>query len=165
MDTFLLDTNLVSALYDSRHAKHAAAVGAVGALPSGAAQLVSVITIGEVRFGLALSRAAGQPLAHIETCLARSESHPLAQVTRHTAEAFANVKSSVALARLDVQRRAPRWVEVWSDRVTGEKLQIDENDLWIAAQAIERNYVVLTSDQDFTRVIASAVPDLRVQLV
>lgn len=82
-----------------------------------------------VRFGLTLSRAAGQPLEHIETCLASSESHPLAQVTRHTAEAFANVKSCVALARLDVQRRASRWVEVWSDRVTGEKLQIDENDL------------------------------------
>lgn len=165
MDTFLLDTNLVSALYDARHSKHSAAVQAIAALPAGAAQLVSVITIGELRFGLALSRAAGQTLTHIEACLTRSEAHPLAQVTRHTADAFATVKSSIALARLNVQSRIPRWVETWSDRVTGQSLQIDENDLWIAGQAVERNYVVLTSDQDFTRIIAPAVQDLRVQLV
>jgi predicted nucleic acid-binding protein len=165
MDTFLLDTNLVSALYDARHSKHPAAVQAIAALPAGAAQLVSVITIGELRFGLALSRAAGQTLTHIEACLARSEAHPLAQVTRHTAAAFATVKSSIALERINVQSRIPRWVETWSDRVTGQSLQIDENDLWIAGQAVERNYVVLTSDQDFTRIIAPAVPELRVQLV
>jgi predicted nucleic acid-binding protein len=49
--------------------------------------------------------------------------------------------------------------------VSGQLLQIDENDLWIAAQALERNYVVVTSDRDFTQVIAPVVPDLRVLLV
>jgi tRNA(fMet)-specific endonuclease VapC len=165
MDTYLLDTNLVSVLYDARRPNHAAVRLAIAALPLDSAQLVSVVTIGELRFGLALSRAAGQPLAHIETCLARSEDHPLAEITRHTADAFAMVKSSVALARLDIRRRIPRWVEGWTDRVTGQQLQIDENDLWIAAQAIERNYVVVTSDRDFTQVIAPSVPELRVQLV
>jgi len=165
MDTYLFDTNLVSVLYDARRPNYAAVRQAVAALPPESAQLVSVITIGELRFGLALSRAAGQPLTHIEACLARTEEHPFAQITRHTADAFATIKSSVALARLDIQRRIPRWVEGWADRVTGQQLQIDENDLWIAAQAIERNYVILTSDRDFTQVIAPAVPDLRVQLV
>lgn len=165
MDTYLLDTNLVSVLYDARRPKHLAIRQAVAALPPESAQLVSVVTIGELRFGLALSRAAGQPLTHIEACLARTEEHPLAQITRHTADAFAMVKSSVALGRLDVRRRVPRWVEGWTDRVTGQQLQIDENDLWVAAQAVERNYVVLTSDGDFTKVIAPAVPELRVLLV
>ncbi len=165
MDTYLLDTNLVSVLYDARRPNHPTIRQAVAALPPKSAQLVSVVTIGELRFGLALSRAAGQPLTHIETCLARTEEHPLAQITRHTADAFAMVKSSVALARLDVRRRIPRWVEGWTDRVTGQQLQIDENDLWVAAQAVERNYVVLTSDGDFTQVIAPAVADLRVLLV
>lgn len=165
MDTYLLDTNLVSVLYDARRPNYSAVRQAIVALPRETAQLVSVVTIGELRFGLALSRASGQPLAHIEACLARTEEHPLAQITRHTADAFATVKSGVALARLDVQRRIPRWVDGWTDRVTGQQLQIDENDLWIAAQAIERNYVILTSDRDFTQVIAPAVSGLRVQLV
>ena len=56
-------------------------------------------------------------------------------------------------------------MEGWSDRVTGQLLQIDENDLWIAAQAVERNLVVVTSDPDFIRIIKLAVPELRVELV
>lgn len=165
MDIYLLDTNLVSVLYDARRQNHLAVRAALAALDPVAPQLVSSVTIGELRFGLALSRAAGRPLAHIETCIERTEEHPLAEVGRHTAEAFGHVKSSVALQRIDIQRRIPRWVESWSDRVTGQLLQIDENDLWIAAQAVERNLVVVTTDPDFTRVIAPAVPGFRVQLL
>jgi tRNA(fMet)-specific endonuclease VapC len=165
MDTYLLDTNLVSVLYDAGRPSHLAVRNALASFDPAAPQLVSAITIGELRFGLALSRAAGRPLAHIEECIERTEEHPLAGVGRHTAEAFGYVKSSVALRQVDIQRRIPRWVEGWSDRVTGQLLQIDENDLWIAAQAVERNLVVVTSDPDFNRVIATAVPELRVQLV
>jgi predicted nucleic acid-binding protein len=165
MDTYLLDTNLVSVLYDAGRPNHLVVRNALAALDPNAPQLVSVVTIGELRFGLALSRAAGRPVAHIEACIERTEEHPLAEVGRHTADAFGYVKSSVALQRTDILRRQVRWVEAWSDRVTGQLLQIDENDLWIAAQAVERNLVVVTSDPDFTRVIAPAVPELRVQFV
>jgi predicted nucleic acid-binding protein len=165
MDTYLLDTNLVSVLYDARRPNHKAVRQAVAALDPLAPQLISVITIGELRFGLALSRAAGQPLKHIEACIEKAEEHPLAEIGRYTGEAFAYVKSSVALQRLNVRRRIPRWVEGWTDRITGQLLQIDENDLWLAAQAVERNFVVVTSDQDFIQIIATAVPELRVSLV
>ncbi|MCB1468640.1 MAG: PIN domain-containing protein [Rhizobiaceae bacterium] len=162
MDTYLLDTNLVSVLYDSRRPNYNAVCQAIATLPADAAQLVSVVTVGELRYGLALAREAGQTLAHIEACLAQSETHPLSEITRHTAHAYATVKSSVALARVDIRRRVPRWVEGWADRISGQMLQIDENDLWIAAQALERNYVVVTCDMDFTQIIAPAVPGLRI---
>lgn len=165
MDTYLLDTNLVSVLYDGQRSNHRAVRQALTALDPQAAQLVSVVTIAELRFGLLLSRAAGQPLTHIEACIEQAEEHSLAEVGRYTAEAFAYVKAKVALQRVDIHRRVPRWVEGWTDRVTGQLLQIDENDLWIAAQAIEKNLVILTSDQDFTKVITNAVPELRVELV
>lgn len=165
METYLLDTNLVSVLYDARRPSHHAVRQAIATLDPLAPQLVSAITVAELRFGLALSRAAGQPLTHIEACIEMTEEHPLAEIGRHTGEAFAHVKSSVALSRLDVRRRIPRWVEGWADRVTGQSLQIDENDLWLAAQALERNLMVITSDQDFTKIIAAAVPELRVYLI
>jgi tRNA(fMet)-specific endonuclease VapC len=165
MDTYLLDTSVVSVLYDGRRTNHLAVRQAIAALDPKSPQLVSVVTMAELRFGLALSQAAGQPLAHIETCIEQAEEHALAGVGRYTADAFAQVKSSVALARVDVRRRLPRWVEGWKDRVTAELLQIDENDLWIAAQAVERNFVVLTGDGDFTKIIAPAVPELRVLLI
>lgn len=161
----MLDTNLVSVLYDARRPDHQAVRQAVAALDPLAPQLVSVVTIAELRFGMALSRAAGQPLAHIEACIEKTEEHPLAEIGRHTGESFAHVKSSVALHRMDIRRRIPRWVEGWTDRVTGQSLQIDENDLWIAAQAVERNFVVVTADPDFAKIIVPAVPELRVHLV
>ena len=165
MDTYLLDTNLVSVLYDDGRPNHLFVRNELAALDPNAAQLVSTITIGELRFGLALSRAAGRPLARIEACIERTEEHPLVEIGHHTSEAFGYVKSSVAFDRVDIRSRIPRWVEAWSDRVTGQILQIDENDLWIAAQAVERNLVVVTSDPDFMSVIAPAVPELRVKLV
>lgn len=165
MDTYLLDTNVISVLYDAGRNNHQSIRQAINGFGSQAPQLVSAITMAELHFGLALSRNAGRPLAHIEACIKRAEDHPLAEVGRFTAQAFGYVKSSVALQRIDIHRRVPRWVEGWTDRVSGQLLQIDENDLWIAAQAVERNLVVVTSDPDFTRVIAAAVPELRVELV
>lgn len=165
MDTYLLDTSIVSILYDGRRPNHLAVRQAIAALDPKSPQLISVVTLAELRFGLALSQAAGQPLAHIEACIERAEEHALTEVGRYTAEAFAEIKSSVALARVDLRRRLPRWVEGWMDRVTAEHLQIDENDLWIAAQAVERNLVVVTADGDFTKIIAPAVSTLRVVLL
>ena len=125
-------------------------------------RLISAITIGELRYGLTLSKEAGQPMTHIEACIERAEDHPQAEIGRYTGVAFAHVKSSIAIQRVDLRRRIPRWVEGWTDRVTGQMLQIDENDLWIAAQAVERNFVVVTCDQDFAQVIGTAVAELRV---
>lgn len=162
MDAYLLDTNIVSVLYDAVRPNHQSVRQAISSFDPQAPQLVSAVTIAELRFGLALSQAAGRSLPHIEQCITRAEEHPLVEIGRYTAEAFAHVKSSIAMHRIDIHRRTPRWVEGWTDRVTGLLLQVDENDLWIAAQAIERNLVVVTADPDFTRVIAPAVPDLRV---
>lgn len=165
MDAYLLDTNLVSVLYDSRRPNYQRVVSTVASFDPDAPQLVSAVTIAEMRFGLALYAATGNPLTHIEACIRQAEEHPLLEVGKHTAQAFAEVKSRVALERLNVASRIPRWVEDWSDRVTSQKLQIDENDLWIAAQALERNLIVVTCDTDFNLVIAAAVPDLRVQVL
>lgn len=165
MDAYLLDTNLVSVLYDAQRPEHETVLEAVRSFDPQSPQLVSAVTIAELRFGLALSSAVGRPLAHIEACIERAEAHPLVEVGLHTAKAYAHIKSSIALQRINVQSRIPRWVEGWTDRVTGQLLQIDENDLWIAAQALERNLVVVTSDKGFTEVIAAAVSELRVNLI
>lgn len=165
MDSYLLDTNLVSVLYDAARPNHDAVRNAVANLDPASVKIISAITLGELRYGLALSKAAGKPTRHIELCIERTEDHPLAQVNRHTADAFGLVKSSIANQRVNISSKSVRWVEAWSDRVTSKMLQIDENDLWIAAQAVERNLVVMTSDTDFVDVIAPAVSQLRVHLV
>ncbi len=56
MDTYLLDTNLVSVLYDAERPNHVAVRNALAGFDPTSPQLVSAITIGELRFGLAPER-------------------------------------------------------------------------------------------------------------
>jgi predicted nucleic acid-binding protein len=55
-------------------------------------------------------------------------------------------------------------LENWVDQATGQRLQVDENDLWMCAQARERNLVMLTADRKMDR-IARADPLVRLSLV
>ena len=57
--------------------------------------------------------------------------------------------------------RIPRWVEDWKDRASSKTLQIDENDLWLVAQAVERNYRLITSDNRLIKRFVPAIPELR----
>jgi hypothetical protein len=59
----------------------------------------------------------------------------------------------------------PRWIDQWPTRIRAETLQIDENDLWICAQARERNLILLTTDCNMVDRISAADPSIRFQLV
>ena len=71
--------------------------------------------------------------------------HAVLEITRHTSAAYAELKAKLASKYLvkALRQNRPRWVEDWIDKATGKKLQVDENDLWICAQAkeCERNLV------------------------
>lgn len=54
-------------------------------------------------------------------------------------------------------------IEDWVDLGSAKRLQIDENDLWIAAQAKERDLIIVTGDTDM-RIIASVDPDVRIRM-
>ena len=156
MDGFLLDTGVLSRLFDPTRPSHATAwerVAAIGDAP----KYVSAISIGEIRLGVELASADKPALrVDLEEILHRilSYSEPLA-LSRHTAEEYGRLKSGLALALLNKALRKEgrsRWVEEWIDHATGMKLQADENDLWMCAQALERNLVFLSHDKKLLRV-------------
>jgi predicted nucleic acid-binding protein len=87
-------------------------------------------------------------------------------VTRHTAAEYAELKANLAntyLAKL-LRRDRPRWVENWIDKATGQALQVDENDLWMCAQARERQLVMITADAKMERV-SRADASVRLQII
>jgi predicted nucleic acid-binding protein len=59
-----------------------------------------------------------------------------------------------------LRKDRPRYIEEWVDKATGQKLGIDENDLWMCAQAKERNLVLVTADGRMKR-IPNADPEVR----
>ncbi|KAA3513829.1 hypothetical protein DXM25_22345 [Agrobacterium rosae] len=89
----------------------------------------------------------------------------MAEVGRHPAEAYGEVKARLAAHYLDLSRRVPRWIEDWQGRVPSKTLQVDENDLWIVAQAIERDYLLVTSDLRLADRFGKAIPELRLSVV
>lgn len=93
------------------------------------AVFTSAISIGELSFGV----HACQDVALRSTCAAylrQIESRPILEVTRHTAAAF-----GLLAATLKQAGRSPR---------------PRYNDLWIASQAIEHGFALLTLNaQDF----------------
>jgi predicted nucleic acid-binding protein len=97
---------------------------------------LSPVNLAEIRFGLALLRAG--PLKQRATAmLRRLRRKPQLRITVETGEAF-----GVLAAKL---------------RTSGKDPQVRVNDLWLAAQAIQRNFRLLTSNaKDF-----ADIPGLR----
>jgi predicted nucleic acid-binding protein len=111
---------------------------ATGQLPlasvSGAAGdsavFVSVISLGELEFGVE-SCADPSKRANRAAFLRRLEIHPVLSISRSTAAAFGMVSAAV--------------------KHSGRSPRPRYNDLWIAAQAIENGYTLLTTNtKDFT---------------
>ena len=75
-------------------------------------------------------------------------------LTKHTAEEYGELKALLAKTYLRnaLRKDRPRWLEEWVDKATGQKLQVDENDLWMCAQARERNLVLITTDRKISRI-------------
>jgi len=91
---------------------------------------ISAISLGELAFGVEACTDPSERAARA-ACLRRMESRPLLEVGRRTAAAFGVLAASV--------------------KPSGRSPRPRYNDLWIAAQAIEHDYALLTvNDADFT---------------
>lgn len=98
---------------------------------------VSVISLGELGFGVQCCTDPSERAAR-SAALRQVESRPTLEVTRNTAAAFGVLAAAV--------------------RQAGRSPRPRYNDLWIAAQAIEHGYALLTLNAgDF-----SGLPGLRV---
>ena len=165
MEQILLDTNFISVLFDPRRNNYHAVQTQAKAFSHHDLVYLSAIVLAELRYGMQAAQCVGQDVSHIQHTLGQAANYPLADVGRHTAEAYGDVKARLADYYLDLSRRTPRWVEDWKDRVSGKMLQIDENDLWIVAQAVERDYLLVTCDQRLADRFLPAIPELRLSVV
>lgn len=166
MDAYLLDTSVLSALLDRAHRRHKAAEDAVGSTNPRSTKFVSPISLAEIRFGIRLAeRTSGSRAPELQCVLADAEKYAVLDVTKKTAEAYSELKSFMAVTYMTnaLRKRRPRWIEDWVDRATGQKLQIDENDLWQCAQARERDLVFVTADRRLQRI--AEVVELRLCII
>lgn len=104
---------------------HESVIAASGEAPVYA----SAVSLGELRFGVESCVDAGER-ARRSAYVRQVERRPVLDVSRHTAVAFGVLSAAV--------------------RSAGRSPRPRYNDLWIAAQAIEHGYALLTlNDRDF----------------
>jgi predicted nucleic acid-binding protein len=128
---FLIDTNLWIAV---ERGKISAAD--IHAITEPAPLFVSPVNLAEIRFGIELMNDAKQK-QHAVMMLRRMRRKPLLRITGETAEVF-----GALAAKLTRTGRSPDF-----------RIQ----DLWLAAQAVERKFTLLTANaKDF-----QDIPDLK----
>lgn len=165
MDGYLLDASALSAYLNEQHPHHAIAKGRIDAIAPDALRLVSIVTLAEIDYGIRFAEFAGSArLDEYRQRLAVIRQYAVLDLTHHTSEVYAELKARVAT---HVQRKAgkklPRWIEDWIELGSEKRLQIDENDLWICAQAKERDLILVTGDTDM-RNISAIDPEVRLLL-
>jgi len=145
---YLLDTGIVSVWYDETKPKHSQVLAAVKNLAADTPLAISAITLGEIEYGLHIPGGAAH-FDHDEYRRWIADKLPrVLDVTTSTARLYygslrARLFDKYAPNHKSKKVRAEQLV----DPTTAEKLGIDENDLWIAAQAVEHNLVLVTDDK------------------
>ena len=151
MHGYLLDTNIVTYWFDVRRSEHRCVMRYIQALPEAAPLMISAITLGEIEFGLQVSHinTPEKEASQVELRAFIETTFPMVlDVTKATRISYGALRASVfeKYAPKEKRRRSLR-PEQLVDTVTSQELGIQENDLWIAAQALEYNLVFVTNDR------------------
>jgi predicted nucleic acid-binding protein len=149
VEAYLLDTSALTPLVDTGHTKHQAATTLITGL--GAAPIyVSAIALAEMQYGFRLyEKSTSTLLPSAKQMMTAAQNFPRLDILHHTAAAYAELKATLATHYLPkvTKEFRKKYVEDWIDQFTGKALMVDDNDLWICAQALEMNFVVVAGDK------------------
>jgi predicted nucleic acid-binding protein len=149
-DNYLLDTMILTYWYDDRRKEHAKVLARVQAARQPDPQteyiprlFISVVTLGEIEQG---HRSATTPNASAQSeymTFVREECQEPIEITKHVAPHYGELKAWLfAKKKRTRSERAKQLV----DPASARELHADENDIWIAAQAMTHNLVLVTHD-------------------
>ncbi len=148
MAGYILDTNVIRHWFDGDAGRFPAVKSAADARAANSPLYVSAITLGEIEYGHAWNPAGAGAKRDEFVAFVRRQLPQILQVSRHTAEPYGRVRAQLAkrFPPEDGWNKKIRPEQLY-DPITARELGIDENDLWIVAQAVERNLVLVTSDK------------------
>lgn len=119
----------------------------IQALPPATPLMVSAITLGEIEYGLSVV-PGNHPVEQQALRVFIDHHLPMVlEVRKTTRTYYGMIRASLfeKYAPREIRRRGLR-PEQLVDPVTSRELGIQENDIWLAAQALEFNLVFVTND-------------------
>lgn len=154
MPDYLLDTNILRYWYDTNCAENAKVVTRVNAARQPdphtgyvSRLYVSIVTLGEIEYGhrVALSPDPVKQAAYVR--FVRVQCPVALDVTRHVVGRYGGMRAWLFNNCAPTGKKSKRMrAEELINPTTGKELGIDENDIWIAAQAWTYNLVLVTHD-------------------
>jgi tRNA(fMet)-specific endonuclease VapC len=109
--------------------------------------MISAITLGEIEYGLQVARIDTLKQEAFRVFISTNLPMVL-DITKATRIDYGSLRASVfEKYASNARRRRGLRPEQLIDPVTSRELGIQENDLWIAAQALEYNLVLVTNDK------------------
>jgi len=155
MRDFLLDTQTIRYWYDEDCPQHAAVIDNIESWKEQARLLehkpkllVSVVTLGEIEFGHRVQ--VGDQSVHNEARLKFvGEQLPESwELTEDAVAVYGEIRSRLFNKFAPGEKRKPKMrPEQLVDPETSLNLQIQENDLWLCAQAVGHSMVLVTNDK------------------
>jgi tRNA(fMet)-specific endonuclease VapC len=148
LKVYLLDTNIASALWDSNNPYHEHARKFVEGLGENRVY-ISRFVEAEILYGHKVY--AGSDPARRRIIEDRMRAFPLVKdVDKHTAEPYSDIRAALFSKFGDRDREGKmkkKRPESLVDKTTSEQLQIQENDLWMAALAVQHNMSLVSDDK------------------
>ena len=163
-DLYLIDSCIAPAPWDKNDKLHERARAFVDSIDE-SSLVISVVTLAEIEYGLKSAPEMDQTRKSVVRA-AMAEYTYVLDITRHTAEFYSEIRAKLfeKYARSDSHGRLKKkWVEDLLEHTTAKSLGVQENDLWIAAQAYERNAVLVTQDRMDHIASLELNPPLRIQ--
>jgi len=147
LDGYILDTCIIEYWYNE-HSEFPAVKAAVEAHQGEEAPLyISVASLGEIQYGHAANPKGAGVERDCFIAFVRDKLPQALALTRHTVEPYGLIRAQLfeLYAPRNKRTKGMRPEEL-IDPIDSRELGIQENDLWMAAQAIERNLVLVTHD-------------------
>ena len=162
MHVFLLDTCIWSYWFDVKGEQHVNVKSHVQKLPSDSILGISIISWGEVFYGHKAESPDETPIQVEYIQFIKSKRPMTFEIDIHTANKYGELRALLFEKYAPKRRKPGLRPEQLIDPVTSRELGIQENDLWIAAQAMVRNMTLATDDK-LIRIHEVAGDDLHVE--
>ncbi len=154
MRDFLLDTQTIRYWYDTTCPQHQTVVPNIELLRRQTESLeykprllVSVITLGEIEFGHRVNPSSDPDVQSQYVKFVGEQLPVCLEVTEDAVAAYGELRSRLFNEHAPGDKRRPKMrPEQLIDPATSKELQIQENDLWLCAQAVGHGMVLVTND-------------------
>jgi len=153
-DNYLLDTNILRYWYDTACPENAQVLARVQVVRQADPQtryvprlFISVVTIGEIEYGYKANPTKDPRKQSEYLAFVREECPERLEIAEHVGQHYGELKAWLFRSFSDGKKRTKSGLaNELIDPTTARELGADENDLWIAAQAMAHNLVLVTHD-------------------